>query len=240
MDQPFDLQQKNTFYHGTRSELKPGDRIEPYCPLPGDEKKGLKTGVTLTPNLDEAIWDAEIAIGEHPSRVYLVDPMGEVGKVADLRGGGSPINLSMSYYSYEPLRVVAEVTNWPFYHGTKADLKLGDLIKPGQIPNFGNKDRTSTYVYLTCRLDAAIWGAELATGAAPCRIYAVRPRGSLENDPNLTNTKFHGNPTQSFRSREPLEILGEVTDWRGHSPEAIKAMKEGLSRLEQLGIDPID
>jgi rifampin ADP-ribosylating transferase len=152
----------------------------------------------------------------------------------------SPGHPAMSCRSREPLRVTGEVTEWSLYHGTQADLKPGDLIKPGHIPNFGNKVRTTTYIYLTRTLDAATWGAELAVGEGPGRIYIVEPTGPIEDDPNLTNKKFRGNPTKSFRSREPLRVTGEITDWQGHSPEALKAMKDGLERLERLGVEPID
>jgi rifampin ADP-ribosylating transferase len=127
-----------------------------------------------------------------------------------------------------------------FYHGTKADLKPGDLIAPGHSPNFGKLDRITTYVYLTGTLDAAIWGAELALGEGPGRIYMVEPAGPIEDDPNLTNKRFPGNPTKSYRSREPLRVIGEVTDWEGHSPDVLKAMKDSLERLKQLGVQPID
>ena len=146
----------------------------------------------------------------------------------------------MSHRSRAPLRVTGEVTQWPLYHGTRADLKPGDLIKPGQTPNFGDRDRTTTYVYLTRTLDAATWGAELAAGEGPGRIYIVEATGPVEDDPNLTNARFRGNPTKSFRSRDPLRVTGELTGWQGHPPEAIKAMKDGLARLEQQGIEPID
>jgi len=146
----------------------------------------------------------------------------------------------MSCCSREPLRVTGEVTEWPLYHGTRADLKSGALIKPGHTPNFGNKVTTTTYVYLTRTLDAATWGAELAIGEGPGRIYIVEPTGLIEDDPNLTNRKFRGNPTKSFRSREPLRVTGEITDWQGHSPEALKAMKDGLERLKRLGVGLIE
>ena len=146
----------------------------------------------------------------------------------------------MSCRSRKPLRVTGEVTEWPLYHGTRADLKPGDLIKPGHTPNFGNQDRTTAYVYLTRTLDAATWGAELAASERLSRIYTVEPTGPIEDDPNLTNSKFRGNPTKSFRSREPLRITGEIKDWQGHSPEALKAMKDGLERLKRLGVKPID
>ncbi|MHB8781490.1 MAG: NAD(+)--rifampin ADP-ribosyltransferase, partial [Candidatus Geothermincolia bacterium] len=105
-----------------------------------------------------------------------------------------------------------------FYHGTKADLKPGDLIEPGHPVNFGNRDRITTYVYLTATLDAAAWGAELAAGEGPGRIYIVEPTGAIMDDPNLTDKKYPGNPTKSYRSREPLRVIGEHTDWKGHSP----------------------
>jgi len=89
-------------------------------------------------------------------------------------------------------------------------------------------------------LDAATWGAELAAGDGPGRIYIVEPTGVIEDDPNLTDKKFRGNPTKSFRSREPLRVTSEIIDWHGHSPEALKAMQDALEQLEQLGVEPID
>ncbi len=234
-----DLQMKR-LYHGTRSELKPGDLIEPSNPLDEGGRDRMATYVYLTPNLDEAIWEAEIAVGEGPGKVYIVEPTGQIGDASDRRGQKSPGHPSMSYCSREPLRVTGEVTEWPLYHGTRAALKPGDLIKPGHTPNFGNKTRTTTYVYMSRTLDAATWGAELAVGEGPGRIYIVEPTGPIEDDPNLTNKKFRGNPTKSFRSREPLRVMREITDWQGHSPEALKAMKDGLERLQQVGVEPID
>ncbi len=127
-----------------------------------------------------------------------------------------------------------------FFHGTKADLKPGDLIEPGHSPNFGKLERTTTWVYLTGTLDAATWGAELAVGEGPGRIFIVEPTGPIMDDPNLTDKKYPGNPTKSYRSREPLRVTGEVTDWQGHSPEALKAMKDNLERLKREGVEPID
>jgi Rifampin ADP-ribosyl transferase len=125
------------------------------------------------------------------------------------------------------------------YHGTRADLKLGDLIGPGYTSNFG-KRKKANYVYLTATLDAATWGAELAVGEGAGRIYIVEPTGPIADDPNLTDKKFPGNPTKSYRSREPLRVVGEVTDWQGHSPEALKAMQDGIERLRELGVEAID
>jgi hypothetical protein len=126
-----------------------------------------------------------------------------------------------------------------YYHGTKADLKPGDLIGAGYDSNFG-KGNKANFVYLTATLDAATWGAELALGEGPGRIYIVEPTGPIEDDPNLTDKKFPGNPTKSYRSRDPLRVTGEVTDWEGHSPEALKAMKDNLERLKQLGVEAIN
>lgn len=228
------------FYHGTRAALAPGDLVEPGSPRAVGEGEGATTHVYLTPTLDEAIWDAEIARGEGPGRVYLVEPTGEIEDASNPTDPKAPGHPSMSWRSREPLRVTGEVTEWPLYHGTRADLRPGDLIEPGHAPNFGNRMRSANYVYLTRTLDAATWGAELAVGEGPGRIYTVEPTGLIEDDPNLTDKKFRGNPTKSFRSREPLRVTGEVLDWEGHSPEALQAMKEGLERLERLGVEPMD
>lgn len=126
-----------------------------------------------------------------------------------------------------------------FYHGTKADLKLGDLVEPGHNSNFG-KGKMAAYVYLTATLDAATWGAELAVGEGPGRIYRVEPTGPIEDDPNLTDKKYPGNLTKSYRSREPLRVTGEVTGWQGHSPEKLKAMRDLVERSRQLGVEAIE
>jgi len=126
-----------------------------------------------------------------------------------------------------------------FYHGTRVDLKPGDLIGPGYRSNYGTR-RQANHVYFSATLDAATWGAELAWGEGPGRIYIVEPTGPFEDDPNLTNKKFPGNPTKSYRTREPLRVTGEVTDWEGHSPEQLKAMKDNLERLKAQGIEAID
>jgi rifampin ADP-ribosylating transferase len=132
-----------------------------------------------------------------------------------------------------------DLSSQRFYHGTKANLKPGDLIEPGFNSNYG-KRKKSSYIYLTASLDAAIWGAELAMGEGSGKIYIVVPTGSIEDDPNLTDKKYHGNPTKSYRSRHPLRVSGEVTDWQGHSSEQLKAMKENLERLKRLGIEAIE
>ena len=126
-----------------------------------------------------------------------------------------------------------------YFHGTKADLKIGDLIEVGQNSNYGQQ-KSAKYIYLTATLDAAIWGAELALGDDRERIYLVEPTGTLEDDPNLTDKKFPGNPTKSYRSAFPFKVVGEVTLWQGHAPEQVKAMKDGLEKLKEQGIEAIE
>lgn len=126
-----------------------------------------------------------------------------------------------------------------YYHGTKADLKPGDLIEPGFNSNYGTR-KQAAYVYLTATLDAATWGAELAVGEERGRIYIVEPTGPFEDDPNLTDKKFPGNPTKSYRTRAPLRVVGEVTEWQGHAPELLQAMKDHLAQLKQQNIEAIE
>ncbi|KRE78410.1 NAD(+)--rifampin ADP-ribosyltransferase [Arthrobacter sp. Soil763] len=127
----------------------------------------------------------------------------------------------------------------PFYHGTKADLKPGDLLVPGYSSNFGARKKAN-FIYLTATLDAATWGAELGAGEGPGRIYRVEPTGPLENDPNLTDKKFPGNPTRSYRTREPLRVVDEVLDWQPHSPEVLQHMRNHLEELNRLGVEAIN
>ncbi len=126
-----------------------------------------------------------------------------------------------------------------FYHGTKANLKSDDLIAPGFNSNYGQRKKAK-YIYFAATLETAIWGAELAVGENGGRIYIVEPTGAFEDDPNLTDKKFPGNPTKSYRSLHPMRVIGEVTDWQGHSPEQLNAMNENLERLKQLGIEAIE
>ena len=124
-----------------------------------------------------------------------------------------------------------------FYHGTKADLQVGDLLGPGYGSNF--VERKLSHIYFSATLDAATWGAELARGEGRGRIYTVEPTGPFEDDPNLTDKKFPGNVTASYRSRDPLRVTGEVVDWVGHPPERLKEMRDGLARLKEQGLDTI-
>jgi len=124
-----------------------------------------------------------------------------------------------------------------FYHGTKADVQVGDLLTPGFGSNFA--ERELKHIYFSATLEAATWGAELAKGEGRGRIYIVEPTGAFEDDPNLTDKKFPGNVTASYRSTEPLRVVGEVEDWVGHTPEQLLAMRDGLARLKALGEDVI-
>jgi rifampin ADP-ribosylating transferase len=126
-----------------------------------------------------------------------------------------------------------------FFHGTKADLKPGDLIVAGRRSNF-IEGKPLSWVYFAATLDAAIWGAELSAGSGRGRIYVVEPTGPVEDDPNLTDKKFPGNPTLSYRSRDPLRVIAEVTMWQGHPPERLQQMKDGLARLKAEGAEIID
>lgn len=135
--------------------------------------------------------------------------------------------------------VIADASSQQLFHGTKADLKPGDLIEAGRESNYG-KRKKAAYVYLTATLDAATWGAELAVGEGMGRIYIVEPTGPSEDDPNLTNKKFPGNPTKSYRTRDPLRVIGEVTQWQRHAPEQLQAMRDHLARLAELGVEAIE
>jgi rifampin ADP-ribosylating transferase len=126
-----------------------------------------------------------------------------------------------------------------FLHGTRAALSVGGLLSPGQRSNY-DRERVMNHVYVTQTLDAAVWGAELAAGDGRCRIFVVEPQGALEDDPNVTDKKLPGNPTRSFRTREPVLIVGEITDWTGHSDEQIQAMRDRLAELRDRGLDVIE
>lgn len=135
--------------------------------------------------------------------------------------------------------ILASPFKQTYFHGTKADLKVGELIKVGFNSNFG-KQKKAKYIFLTATLDAAIWGAELALGHARERIYLVEPTGSIEDDPDLTDKKFPGNPTMSYRSTKPFRVLGEVLTWNGHPTEQVLAMKQGLEKLKNDGVNSLN
>lgn len=131
----------------------------------------------------------------------------------------------------------------PFYHGTKSRLQPGDELTPGFGSNFQD-GRVSNHIYFTALMDTAAWGAELATALAGAKgrghIYVVEPAGPFEDDPNVTNKRFPGNPTRSYRTRGSLRVISEVEDWEGHSPEVLKGMLDHLAQLREQGLDVIE
>ena len=118
----------------------------------------------------------------------------------------------------------------PFYHGTKANLKAGDLLTAGFRSNY-KPEIVMNHIYFTALRDGAGLAAELAAGEGEPRVYLVEPTGQFENDPNVTDKKFPGNPTRSYRSAEPLRILGEVTDWTRLTPEALQGWRDRLAAI---------
>ncbi|MBZ5201603.1 NAD(+)--rifampin ADP-ribosyltransferase [Planomicrobium chinense] len=121
----------------------------------------------------------------------------------------------------------------PFFHGTKAQLAIGDLLEAQNQSNY--QDKKSNYIYFTATLEAAKWGAELAATDAKERIYLVEPLGEFENDPNLTDKRFPGNPTRSYRSKSPLMIVAELGAWQRHTDEEINQMLSSLKALREQG-----
>ncbi|GGI09826.1 NAD(+)--rifampin ADP-ribosyltransferase [Egicoccus halophilus] len=131
----------------------------------------------------------------------------------------------------------------PFFHGTRGIFEVGDELVPGHPSNY-HEGRVSNHVYFAGLLEAAIWGAELATALSGDggrgRIYVVEPTGPFEDDPNVTNKRFPGNVTRSYRTRHPMLVLGEVHDWERHPPDAVQGMLEHIARLRAQGLDVIE
>lgn len=134
-----------------------------------------------------------------------------------------------------PFAVYQEGT---YLHGTKAQLVPGELLTPGYASNFED-GRALRHIYFTETLDAAVWGAELAAGDGPGRIYVVEPTGPIEDDPNVTDKRFPGNPTRSYRTLEAVRILSELEGWNGHTAEQIQTMVDGLADLRARGENTI-
>lgn len=127
----------------------------------------------------------------------------------------------------------------PFFHGTRVRLPVGALLEPGFSSNYGER-KTANFIYLAGTLDAAIWGAELAAGDGEQRIYLVEPTGPFEDDPNLTDQRLPGNPTRSYRTREPVRIVAEVCGWQGHPPEVLQKMLDHIEELRRQGVEAIN
>ena len=126
-----------------------------------------------------------------------------------------------------------------YFHGTRSDLQIGDQIEVGYNSNYGQRENAK-YIFLSATLEAAIWGAELAFGDGRERIYLVEPTGPIEDDPDLTDKKFPGNPTKSYRSTHPFRVVGEVCLWQGHPLEQLDQMKDHLRKLRQQGIHSLN
>jgi rifampin ADP-ribosylating transferase len=131
----------------------------------------------------------------------------------------------------------------PFYHGTRSELEIGSTLVPGRSSNF-HQGRVSNHLYFSALVETAVWGAELATALAGSEhrghIYQVEPTGPFQDDPNVTDKRFPGNPTQSYRTRHPLRVVSELRTWEGHSPEVLQGMLDHLARLRAQGLDVID
>lgn len=126
----------------------------------------------------------------------------------------------------------SDIDGRTFYHGTRADLEPGDELSGGYSSNY--TERRSPWIYFSETLHAAAWGAELARGEGRERIYIVEPTGPFVDDPNVTDKKFPGNPTRSYRSKHPLRVMRELLDWVGHTPEEIRAMKDFIADKEPI------
>jgi rifampin ADP-ribosylating transferase len=131
----------------------------------------------------------------------------------------------------------------PFFHGTKDALDVGAELVPGYGSNF-HEGRVSNNIYFSALVETAAWGAELATALAGSgtrgHIYVVEPLGPFEDDPNVTDKRFPGNPTQSYRTRHPLRVVAEVERWEGHDPAVLEGMLAHLAQLREQGLDVID
>jgi rifampin ADP-ribosylating transferase len=124
----------------------------------------------------------------------------------------------------------AALDDGPFFHGTKADLVAGELLTAGFRSNY-RPEIVMNHIYFTAQRDGAGLAAELAAGDAEPRVYEVEPTGAFENDPNVTDKKFPGNPTRSYRSTEPIRVIREVLDWTRLTPEALATWRERISAI---------
>jgi NAD(P)-dependent dehydrogenase (short-subunit alcohol dehydrogenase family) len=179
--------------------------------------------------------DAEQGAYYGPSRFGIVGPTHQ----AKIPRSGRSLDLAARLWDVTEQLEFSIPDAGPFFHGTKVALTSGDTLDAGLPSNFGQGAKAS-FVYFTGTLDAAIWGAELALGDGPGRIYRVEPTGAMENDPNLTNMRFPGNPTRSYRTREPLRVVAEVTDWQGHDPEVLQHMRDNVAAMKERGVEAIN
>ena len=221
--------------------------VEVVCPDPEVHRRRVESRTTDVEGLVKPEWDAVVARAYEPwSRPHVTID----STVLAPHAGADRIIAAVEAARPQPRSdQEAPVTKPPtpfqvhesgaWLHGTKADLTVGDLLVPGQPSNF-EAGRVANHVYVTATLDAATWGAELAAGEGRGRIYLVEPSGTLEDDPNVTDKKFPGNPTRSYRTREPVRVVGELLDWQGHSAQQLQAMRDGLADLQRRGLAVID
>jgi rifampin ADP-ribosylating transferase len=179
--------------------------------------------------------DAEQGAYYGPSRFGIVGPTHQ----AKIPRSGRSLDLAARVWDVTEQLEFSIPDAGPFFHGTKVALTSGDTLDAGLPSNFGQGAKAS-FVYFTGTLDAAIWGAELAAGDGPGRVYRVEPKGAFENDPNLTNVRFPGNATRSYRTRAPLTVVGEVTDWKGHDPEVLQHMRDNVAAMKERGVEAIN
>lgn len=178
-----------------------------------EKSLGIARGIYLHLPREAQLWEA----AEGRKRSFVAADISVLRRVLAVSNECEPVPFEV----YEP---------GVYLHGTKSNLAVGDLLVPGRESNFED-GRPMNYVYFTATLDAATWGAELASGDGRGRIYIVEPTGDFEDDPNVTNKRFSGNPTRSFRTREPLRVVGEIVEWIGHSPERLQEMHDAIKRV---------
>ncbi len=127
----------------------------------------------------------------------------------------------------------------PFFHGTRADLRPGDLLTPGWQSNYGSR-RIANHIYMTALPEGAPLAAVIAHGDGAPRVYRVQPLGTIEDDPNVTDKRFPGNPTRSYRTTEPVRITEEVVDWQPPPAEVVERIRKGMAEIAELGIEAMD
>ncbi len=163
----------------------------------------------------------------------------DIGAAGHINGASGLGDWQEGWALLEELRHGEALAPPPYYHGTRAALSVGDALVPGFASNYGQQ-KPARWVYFSATIDAAAWGAELAQGEGPERIYLVEPTGLFQHDPNLTNARFPGNPTKSYRTGDALRVVGELTDWQRHAPEQVHAMRAHLAALKQRGIEALE
>jgi rifampin ADP-ribosylating transferase len=206
---------------GVEADFRPARKAHPALLVSG-----------LGELVDRLLVAGVVVVSDEPlegyDRVYVDDPFGNRIELME------PLAVTFDRYDH---------VEGPFYHGTKYVLEVGDQLVPGHGSNY-HEGRTSNNIYFSSILETAVWGAELATALAASgergHVYVVEPTGPFEDDPNVTNKKFPGNITKSYRTRHPMRIVGELQSWEGHAPEVLNAMLDNIARLREQGLDVIE